>query len=113
MSILEGFVLDNPEEISKDIAKDFRKRRIEKAFSQKALAEKSKVPLATLRRFESTGQISLRSLVALSIGLGYVSEISSVFREAKYQTMDELRQITRNQGKQRARESAEDKKVRK
>lgn len=113
LSLLESFVLDNPDEISKDIAKDFRKRRIEKAISQKAMAEKSNVPLATLRRFESTGQISLRSLVALAIGLGYVSELSSVFRESKYSTLDELQQIKRNRDKKRARESSEDKKLHK
>lgn len=113
MSVLESFVLDNPDEISKDIAKDFRKRRTEKAFSQREVAEKSKVPLATLRRFESTGRISLRSLVALAIALGYVSEISSVFREAKYRSIDELEQIKRNRDKRRARKSAEDKTLKK
>lgn len=111
MSLLESYVLNNPDEICKDIARDFRRRRIEKSLSQKILAAKANVPLATLRRFEASGMISLRSLVALAIELGYVSELSSVFRQAKYQTIDELQQIKRNQGKIRARESSEDRKL--
>ncbi len=103
LSLLEGFTLDNPEEICKDVARDFRRRRIEKDISQKQMAEESSVPLATIRHFERTGQISLKSLVALAVKMGYATEIKTLFGEPKFSTTDELLQINRNRDKRRAR----------
>ncbi len=103
LSLLEGFTLDNPEEICKDIARDFRRRRIEKDISQKQMAAKSGVSLASLRLFERTGQISLKSLVALAVAMGYATELKTLFGEPKFSTTDELLQINRNRDKQRAR----------
>ncbi len=103
LSLLEGFTLDNPEEMCKDIARDFRRRRIEKDISQKQMAEKSAVALATIRHFERTGQISLKSLVALAVAMGYATELKTLFRDPKFSTTDELLQINRNRDKRRAR----------
>lgn len=102
LSLLEGFTLTNPESVGRDLAADFRKRRIEKNITRKLMAEKSKVALATLTRFEQKGEISLHNLVRLAMALGYTSEIKSIFSQPKFSTMEELDQINRNQGKKKA-----------
>ncbi|MGM9694265.1 MAG: helix-turn-helix domain-containing protein [Alloprevotella sp.] len=102
LSLLEGFTLDNADDISRDIADDFRKRRVEKNMTREMVAEKSDVALSNIVRFEQKGLISLKNLIQLAIALGYVSEVKHLFSEPKFSTMEELTQIRRNQGKRRA-----------
>ena len=52
--------------------------------------------------FEQKGLISLKNLIALTIALGYVSEIRNLFSQPKYDTMEELTQIRKNSKKKRA-----------
>ncbi len=47
------------------LAEFLRVRRRERRLSRRALAELSTVPAATIKRFETTGQISLRQFVLL------------------------------------------------
>lgn len=102
LSVINGFALTNPDDVAKDIAVDFRNRRIEKGMTREAIAEKAGVALSNVARFEQKGLVSLGNIIRLASALGYVSEIRHVFSEAKYSTMDELRQIRRNKGKKKA-----------
>lgn len=102
LSVLEGFVLDNPDDIAKDIAADFRKRRIEKNLTREQVAKRSGVALSNIARFEQRGLISLRHLIMLAMALGYTSELRHVFSTPKYATMEELTQIRQNANKKKA-----------
>ena len=102
LSVLDGFVLTTPESVSRIIADDFKRRRIEKNMTRRDVAMESKVPLATITRFEQQGLISLTSLIRLAMAMGYVAELKTIFAKPKYSTMDELLQVNRNQGKKRA-----------
>ena len=51
------------------IAERVKLRRLEKGWTQNMLATKSGVSLASYRRFESSGEMSLRSLVMLAFAL--------------------------------------------
>lgn len=102
LSVLEGFTLSNPEDIAATIAKDFRKRRVEKGLTRENIAAKSEVAISNIVRFERTGMISLGNLIRLAMALGYTSEIKNIFSTPKYSTMQELQQIRRNTGKKRA-----------
>lgn len=102
LSQLEGFSLENEEEIAKAIASDFRMRRIEKNLTREQVAEMSGVAVSNIVRFEQKGLISLKHLISIAVALGYTSEIKSVFATPKYSTMEELTQIRKNQGKTRA-----------
>jgi transcriptional regulator with XRE-family HTH domain len=84
------------------IAKDFRRRRIEKNLTRKAVSEQSGVPISNLARFEQKGCISLKNLIELAMSLNYTAEVKSIFATPKYQTMEELTQIRRNAGKKKA-----------
>ena len=102
LSVLNQYILDNPDDIAKAIADDFRKRRIEKNLTREQVAEKSGVALSNIVRFEQKGLISLKNLIGIAMALGYTSEVKSIFAEPKYSTMEELTQIRKNKGKTRA-----------
>ena len=102
LSLLEGYTLDNQDDIAKGIADDFRRRRIEKNIRRYQLAARSGVAVSNIVRFEQKGLISLRNLISLAIALGYTSELRNVFAEPKYSTMEELTQIRKNSNKKKA-----------
>jgi len=102
LSLLEGYTLDNQDDIAKGIADDFRRRRIEKNITRDQLAERSGVAVSNIVRFEQKGLISLRNLISLAIALGYTSELKNVFAQPKYSTMEELTQIRKNSNKKKA-----------
>ena len=102
LSLLEGYTLDNPDDISRSMADDLRKRRIEKNITRDQLAEQSGVAVSNIVRFEQKGLISLRNLISLAMALGYTSELKNVFAQPKYSTMEELTQIRKNSNKKKA-----------
>jgi len=74
----------------KGVAARVKERRLERAFTQKELAVRANIPLPTYRRFEKTGEISLRSLVTLGIALGMTEEFFALFSTKTYKNIDEL-----------------------
>ena len=105
LSLLEEFALENPDDVSKGIADDFRKRRIEKGVTREMVAQKSGVPLSNIVRFEQKGLISLKNLIGIAMAMGYTSEIAHIFSDPKFSTMEELVQIRQNQNKKKAHKS--------
>ena len=102
LSVLDNYLLDNVDSISKQIASDFRHRRVEKGMTREEIAERAGVALSNVARFEQKGLVSLKNLIGLAMALGYTSEIKSLFSNPKYSTMEELTQIRRNSGKTKA-----------
>lgn len=102
LSVLDGFTLDNADDIVRQIADDFRKRRVEKNVTRKRISELSGVPLSTVARFEQKGCIAFESFVKLAIALGYVSDIRNLFGASKFNTMAELEMIRSKSGAKRA-----------
>ena len=102
LSVLESYLLNNVDEISKQIAADFRHRRVEKGLTREQVAERAGVAVSNVVRFEQKGLISLKNLIGLAMALGYTSEIKGLFSNPKYSTMEELTQIRRNSGKTKA-----------
>lgn len=102
LSVLYGFALDNADDIARQVAENFRKRRVEKNITRQRVSELSGVPLSTVARFEQKGLISFESFVRLAMALGYASEIRSLFNTSKFDTMAELDMIRRKSGDKRA-----------
>lgn len=102
LSILDGYTLSNADDIAKEIADDFRKRRIEKNLTRDVVAEMSGVAVSNIVRFEQKGLISLKNLIDIAMALGYTSEIKNLFAQPKYSTMEELTQIRKNRNKKKA-----------
>lgn len=102
LSLLDGFTLDNADDIARLVADNFRKRRVEKNITRQRIAALSGVPLSTVTRFEQKALISFESLIKLAMALGYTSDVRSLFGSAKFDTMDELDMIRRKSGDKRA-----------
>ena len=102
LSVLDGYMSNNADDIAKQLASDFRHRRVEKGFTREQMAEHSGVAVSNIIRFEQKGLISLKNLIGLAIALGYTSDIKNLFAQPKYATMEELTQIRKNKGKTKA-----------
>ena len=102
LSVLDSYTLNNSDDIAKEIADAFRKRRIEKNLTREQVAGLSGVAVSNIVRFEQKGLISLNNLIGIATALGYTSEIKSLFAQPKYSTMEELTQIRKNQNKKKA-----------
>jgi transcriptional regulator with XRE-family HTH domain len=101
LSVLENYTLNNPEEIERALADDFRRRRIEKNLTREQVAASSGVAVSNIVRFEQKGLISLHNLIGLAMALGYTSEVKNIFSQPKYTTMEELTEIRRNMGRKK------------
>lgn len=87
LSITEFKTADDIDRILAKRLKDIRKR---KKLSQEDLAYKSGVSLGSLKRFESTGKISLLSFTKLAKVLGYSDDIEDLFTEPRYESIEEV-----------------------
>lgn len=79
-------------EIAKDIARRERNKRKLYKFTQQELANKSGVSLGSLKRFESTGNISLKSLLKLAFVLDSQIDFDNLFKilPNNFKNLDEL-----------------------
>jgi len=57
----------------------FVKRRKESGLTQRTLSVRSGVSYASIRRFETTGDISLKSLLRISSAIGCLEDFHSLF----------------------------------
>ena len=83
------------------IAQRVKQRRLEKGWTQKMLAAKAGLSLPSYRRFESSGEISMRSLVMLAFALDMTDEFETLFSSKTYQSIDDI--VKSEQTKQRKR----------
>lgn len=64
----------------KKIAENVRERRLQMDLTQEGLAERSGVPLSTLRKFEQKGNISLESFLKLLFVIGSLEEVINALK---------------------------------
>ena len=79
-----------PHEIQMDLAKRLRTIRRGRKHSRQKACEVSGVPTPTIRRFETTGQISLRQFLMLTSAYGDPTATEALLSEPGPSTMDEL-----------------------
>ena len=84
------FVWETPEEIGKALAQRLSRIRKRRNLSQQALSEKSNVSYGSIKRFETTGQISLNSLTKLCVALDCADEIKNLFTNVEYGSIEEV-----------------------
>lgn len=90
MTIENPFSLLTPEETGRDVAEKMKQLRLARDWKQETLATRAGVALASLRRFERTGQISLKSLLRLAFALGRLEDFVSVFQQPEATSIREL-----------------------
>ena len=69
-----------PSDSLQEIAKRHKVLRKQAGFSQSELAKRSGVSLGSLKRFETTGQISLESLLLLADVLNRLDDFAAVLK---------------------------------
>ena len=85
-----NFEQKTPGEIDKIIAERIRSIRKRRKISQKRLSEKSGVSLGSVKRFETSGEISLLSLTKIAIALEISNEIEDLFQEIPFLSIEEI-----------------------
>ena len=85
-----SFVWETPEEINLALAKRLSCIRKRRNLSQVQLSEKSNVSYGSIKRFETSGQISLLSLTRLCVALDCVDEIKNLFTQVEYGSIEEV-----------------------
>lgn len=93
---------NTPGEISLQIASRVKARRLELNLTQEGLATRAGVKFATYRRFEQTGEISLRGLLQVGMALNAMSDFDVLFTQKQYQSLDDVlneQKVTRKRGK--------------
>ena len=83
-------VLKTPQEMAVDTAKRFKEMRKAKKITIKKLSEDSGVPYSTIRRFESSGEISFLSLVKIVSTVGEDEEITNLFAKRIPASIEEI-----------------------
>ena len=102
MNNILAFNSDNPNEVALQIASRVKARRLELDLTQEGLATRAGVKFATYRRFEQTGDISLRGLLQIGFALNALSEFDALFAQKKYQSLDDVlneQNVNRKRGK--------------
>lgn len=78
------------EEQALDLAKRLRSIRRSKGMSQATFADRSGIPLGTLKAFENKGKISLKHLFRYAMALGLEDELNALFTKKRI-TLEEMR----------------------
>lgn len=104
MNNIIAFNIYTPIEVAQQIASRVKDRRLELNLTQKGMASRSGLKFATYRRFEQTGEISLRGLLQIGFALNSLSEFETLFTQKQYQSLDNVlseQTITRKRGKKK------------
>lgn len=81
---------ETTDEMALNLAKRLKKVRKIKKITQLDLSKQSNVSYGTIKRFETTGEISLHSLIKLCVALDNVDEIRNLFTKITYTDIDEV-----------------------
>ena len=98
MNNIVTFNISSPSDIALQIAARVKARRLELDL----LAARAGVKFATYRRFEQTGEISLRGLLQVGFALNALSDFDALFAQKQYQSLDDVlneQSVIRKRGK--------------
>jgi len=97
--------LNNPSSVMGELKEKFKQKRLGLNLTQEGLSNKSGVSLGSLKRFEKTGQISLESLLKLSVVLECLDDFLNIAnkKEETINSIDELLNKKIQQTKKRGR----------
>ena len=100
-NILSNKLLKSSFDIAKEISLKAKERRLELNYTQNYIAKTSGVSLGSVKRFENTGEISLKNLLKIAEILNATDNFFLLFANKNYQSLDEI--INSNKSKVRKR----------
>ena len=83
--------LHTPSEAAKALADRMKHLRLGQAWTRETLAERAGVSAASLKRFETTGEASLKLVLRVALVLGRLEEVTQLFQPPEAATMAELK----------------------
>ncbi|MBD8915594.1 MAG: XRE family transcriptional regulator [Pseudobutyrivibrio sp.] len=92
---MEALIWETAEELDQKLAKRLSQIRKRRKISQQKLADMSGVSYGSIKRFETTGQISLLSLTKIAMALDVADELRELFLNVPYQDIQEVINETR------------------
>src|SRR6185295_20409162 len=98
---MDGFSLETPEQVGKALAARAKALRLGKGWNQSTLAQRSGVSLASLRRFEESGRISLQSLLDLAFALHRLDDFASLLKLSPASSIAELEKAEKRPARKR------------
>lgn len=100
---MTGFSLKTPEQVSSALAARVKELRLARGWRQATLAERSGVSLASLRRFEETGKVSLQNLLDLAFALNRLDDFETLLQSPLASSLAELEASERQTARKRGR----------
>jgi len=88
--------LHTPREIQVILSQRVKRLRLINEWTQVELAERAGITLASLKRFESTGKISLDRLSQIALALGRLTELMQLFQEPEIKRLSDIKKLTKN-----------------
>lgn len=95
--------LQTPRDLARVLAHRIKGLRLDRGWTQQELAERAGLALATYRRFERTGQISLERLLRLAVVLDARAGFDQLFVRSPVQSLAELEQRAERQVRKRGK----------
>lgn len=92
---MEQFIWETAEELDQKLARRVRNIRKRRSISQEKLASMSGVSYGSIKRFETSGQISLISLTKIAMALDIADELRNLFTTVPYKDIQEVINETR------------------
>lgn len=93
MDTIMDFNLVTPHDLIQQIAKQAKEKRLQLNLTQASLSKLSGVSFGVIKKFESTGKISLESILKLAVVLESLNEFAALFSLKpleSYTTLDKL-----------------------
>ena len=87
---MNEYIWETAEELDKKIADRVRLIRKRRSISPANLAPSSGVSFGSVKRFETTGQISLLSLTRIAMALDMADDLRQLFTEVPYRNIQEV-----------------------
>lgn len=102
LPLMDHIISPTIENVRRSIAERLRRRRLDAGWSQAELSARSGVPLGTLKRFESSGHVSLDTLLRLARPLSALHDFDLLFPEPAYTSLDDVIRATTKTARKRA-----------
>lgn len=87
---MEALIWETAEELDKNLALRVRKIRKRRKISQQKLADLSGVSYGSIKRFETSRQISLLALTKIAMELDMADELRNIFSQVPYRNIQEV-----------------------
>ena len=87
---MKEYIWETAEELDQKLAQRVRNIRKRRSISQERLASMSGVSYGSIKRFETSGQISLISFTKIAMALDIADDIRNLFTTVPYRDIQEV-----------------------